>query len=75
MRQDYFKNGLFCGANEKLAVSGAFIRAALLGLTILFSGAAAQAQTLAALPVTSTPISSVGVAKPLLGWTQFCEKF
>jgi predicted transglutaminase-like cysteine proteinase len=75
MRQDYFKNGLFCGANEKLAVSGAFFKTALLGLTLLFSGAAAQAQTLAALPVTSTPISSVGVAKPLLGWTQFCEKF
>jgi predicted transglutaminase-like cysteine proteinase len=75
MRQDYFKNGLFCGANEKLAVSGTIIKAALLGLTLLFSGAAAQAQTLAALPVSSAPISSVGVAKPLLGWTQFCEKF
>jgi predicted transglutaminase-like cysteine proteinase len=73
MRQDYFKNGLFCGVNEKSAVSGHFIKAAIIGLSLLFSGIAAQAQTLAALPVSSFPISSVGVAKPLQGWTQFCQ--
>lgn len=75
MRQDYFKNGHFCGANEKSAFSGKFIKAFLLGLSLMFFGAAAQAQTLAALPVTSAPISSVGAAKPLLGWTKFCENF
>ena len=74
MRQDYFKNGLFCGANEKSVRSGNFIKAALIGLSLLISGAAAQAQTLASLPITSTPISSVGTAKPLQGWTQFCQE-
>jgi predicted transglutaminase-like cysteine proteinase len=75
MRQDYFKNGLFCGANEKSASSGKFIKTVLLGISLLFSGAAAQAQTVASLPVNSAPITSVGTAKPLLGWSQFCEKF
>jgi predicted transglutaminase-like cysteine proteinase len=74
MRQDYFKNGLLCGANEKSVFSGNFIKAALIGLSLLISGVAAQAQTLAALPITSTPISSVGTAKPLQGWTQFCQE-
>lgn len=75
MRQDYFKNGLFCGANAKSAFPGKFVKTAIFGLSLLFFGTAAQAQTLAALPVSSAPISSVGVAKPLLGWSQFCEKF
>jgi predicted transglutaminase-like cysteine proteinase len=75
MRQDYFKNGLFCGVTEKSAFTGKFIKTVIFGLSLLISGAAAQAQTLAALPVNSAPITSVGTAKPLLGWTQFCEKF
>ncbi len=74
MRQDYFKNGLFCGANEKSVLPGNFIKAALIGLTLLISGVAAQAQTLAALPVATAPITSVGTAKPLQGWTQFCQE-
>jgi predicted transglutaminase-like cysteine proteinase len=75
MRQDYFKNGLFCGANEKPAIFGKFIKTALLGLSLLFFGTAAQAQTLAALPVSTAPITSVGTAKPLQGWSQFCENY
>jgi predicted transglutaminase-like cysteine proteinase len=75
MRQDYFKNGLFCGANEKPALSRTFIKTALIGLSLLFFGTAAQAQTLAALPVVSAPITSVGAARPLQGWSEFCEKF
>ena len=74
MRQDYFKNGLFCGANEKAVLPGNFIKAALIGLSLLISGVAAQAQTLAALPVATAPITSVGTAKPLQGWTQFCQE-
>ena len=65
MRKVSFKNGLFCGVNEKLAVSGGFVKTAILGLSLMFFGAAAQAQTLAALPVSSAPISAVGTAKPL----------
>ena len=72
MRKDCFKSGLFCGGNEK---PGTLLKAALLGLSLLFSGAAAQAQTVAALPVSSTPIASIGGAKPLLGWAQFCEEY
>lgn len=75
MRQDYFKNGLFCGLNEKSAARGLVIATALLGLSLFFSGAAAQAQTVAALPVSTAPIGSVGAAKPLQGWSQFCERF
>jgi len=75
MRQDYFKNGLFGSANKKSTLSGKLIKTALFGLSLLVSGAAAQAQTIAALPVSTAPITSVGVAKPLQGWAQFCEKF
>ena len=75
MRQDYFKNGNFYGLNEKFTLSGAFIKAALVGLSLMVSGAAAQAQTLAALPSASNPILSMGSAKPILGWSKFCERF
>ena len=75
MRQDYFKNSLFCGVNEKSAALGTFVKTALLGLSLLAFGTAAQAQTLAALPVSSVPITSVGTAKPLQGWSQFCDSF
>ncbi|EIM30564.1 putative periplasmic protein [Microvirga lotononidis] len=75
MRQDYFKNSLFCGVNEKPAVFGTFIKTALLGVSFLLSGAAAQAQTLASLPPSSVPITSVGSARPLQGWSDFCAKY
>jgi predicted transglutaminase-like cysteine proteinase len=35
--------------------------------------AGAEAQTLAALP-TARPIEHIGTAKPVLGWTRFCER-
>jgi predicted transglutaminase-like cysteine proteinase len=41
----------------------------------MFVGAAAQAQTLAALPSASNSIVNMGLAKPILGWVKFCEKF
>jgi predicted transglutaminase-like cysteine proteinase len=75
MRQIYFKNGSFCGQNAKVSLSNRFIKAAFLGLSILFSGYAAQAQTLAALPTASNPIISMGAAKPLQGWSKFCERY
>src|SRR3954453_2291442 len=75
MRQDYFKNSLFCGANEKSAVFGALIKTAFLGLSLLLCGAGAQAQTLASLPSSSAPITSVGSARPLQGWSEFCAKY
>ncbi len=75
MRQDYFKKSLFCGVNGKSAYLGTFVKAALITLSLLVSGTAVQAQTLAALPVSSSPISSMGVAKPLQGWSKFCETY
>jgi len=75
MRQDYFKNSLFCGVNEKPAVFGTAIGTALLGLSLLLCGTAAQAQTLASLPSISAPITSVGSARPLQGWSEFCMKY
>jgi predicted transglutaminase-like cysteine proteinase len=75
MRQVSFKNSFFCGKNEKSALIGNFIKAAFIGLSLLFSGASAQAQTLAALPVSSDPIMSMGSAKPLQGWSKFCETY
>ncbi len=75
MRQDYFKNGKFYGRNENIAFSAHFIKAAFLGLFLMASGSAAQAQTVAALPGPSNSITSMGSAKPLQGWAKFCEKF
>ncbi|MET0531314.1 MAG: transglutaminase-like cysteine peptidase [Microvirga sp.] len=40
---------------------------------MVFMASAVQAQTVAALPVSSNSIMSVGAAKPLQGWTKFCE--
>jgi predicted transglutaminase-like cysteine proteinase len=73
MRQDYFNNSEFYGQSEKSRLSGKFIKAAFLGLVLMFSGSAVQAQTLAALPSASNPISSMGAAKPLQAWTKFCD--
>ncbi|UVF21233.1 transglutaminase-like cysteine peptidase [Microvirga terrae] len=75
MRKVYFKNSLFCGVNEKPASIGTVVKTTFLALSLLVVGTAAQAQTLAALPVSTAPISSMGTAKPLQGWSQFCENF
>jgi predicted transglutaminase-like cysteine proteinase len=75
MRQVYFKNGFFYGKNEKSASIGHFIKAAFIGFSLLLSGVAAQAQTLAALPVSIDPIMSMGTAKPIQGWSKFCENY
>ncbi len=73
MRYINFKNGAFCGKNEKFLSSGTFITAAFATLLMVFTASAVQAQTVASLPVSSNAIRSVGAAKPLLGWTKFCE--
>ncbi|WP_134495428.1 transglutaminase-like cysteine peptidase [Microvirga pakistanensis] len=73
MRQEYFKNGLFSGLIEKFSVSDTFIKAALASLLMIFAGHTTQAQTLAALPVASNPIESMGAAKPLMAWLKFCD--
>ncbi len=75
MRQDYFKNGNFCGQSEKLASSKRYIKAAFLGLLFMVSGSAVHAQTVAGLPSASNAITTIGSAKPLQGWSRFCEKF
>lgn len=75
MRYIYFKNGAFCGKNEKFLSSGNFIKAAFATLLMVISTSAVQAQTVAALPVSSNPIMSMGTAKPLQGWIKFCENF
>lgn len=75
MRQDYFKNNAFCGQTEKFSFSIQFIKAAALTLFMMLSAQAVQAQTVAALPVSSNPILSIGAAKPLQGWSKFCEEF
>nr|WP_244610354.1 transglutaminase-like cysteine peptidase [Microvirga pakistanensis] len=40
---------------------------------MIFAGHTTQAQTLAALPVASNPIESMGAAKPLMAWLKFCD--
>lgn len=75
MRQEYFKNGFFSGLNEKFSFSSNFIKAAFVTFAMIASGSAAQAQTVAALPASSNPIASMGAAKPLQGWNQFCASY
>lgn len=41
---------------------------------MILAGEAAQAQTLASLPAASQPIASLGTARPLVAWTQFCQE-
>ena len=41
---------------------------------LTIGGVAAHAQTLAALP-SAQPIERNGAAKPVLGWTRFCERY
>jgi predicted transglutaminase-like cysteine proteinase len=75
MRQDNFKNSEFRGQNGKASLAAKFVKTTFFGLSLMFFGAAAQAQTLAALPSASNPIANMGAAKPLLGWVKFCESF
>lgn len=73
MRHIYFKSGASFGKNEKFSSSRNFITAAFATLLMVFTASAVQAQTLASLPSSSNPIASMGTAKPLQGWTKFCE--
>jgi predicted transglutaminase-like cysteine proteinase len=73
MRHDYFKNGGLRGRNGKSSFSGGFVKYAFLGLALMVSGPAAQAQTTASLPSASNAIASMGSAKPLLAWSKFCD--
>ena len=75
MRQDNFKKSGFRGQDAKSTFAAKFVKTAFLGLSLMFFGAAAQAQTVAALPTASNPITNMGAAKPLLGWVKFCESF
>jgi predicted transglutaminase-like cysteine proteinase len=75
MRDIYFKNGASCEKNEKFLSAGTFIAAAFATLLMVFTASVVQAQTVAALPVSSNAIMSVGAAKPLQGWSRFCESF
>jgi predicted transglutaminase-like cysteine proteinase len=75
MRQICFKNSASCGKNEKFLSSRNFITAAFATLMMVFTTSAVQAQTVAALPVSSNPIASMGTARPLQGWSKFCESY
>jgi predicted transglutaminase-like cysteine proteinase len=75
MRHICFKKSASCGKNEKFLSSRNFINAAFATLMMVFTASAVEAQTVAALPVSSNPIASMGVAKPLQGWTKFCESY
>lgn len=75
MRKIDFKNGIFCSRFEKLAFSSKFFKSAFIAISLLTAGGAAQAQTLASLPRASAPITTIGEAKPLVGWIQFCGDF
>ncbi|WP_262030862.1 transglutaminase-like cysteine peptidase [Microvirga sp. Mcv34] len=50
------------------------LRFAAISLALTVTAAAAQAQTLPALPTVSQPIAKVGSAKPIMGWVRFCEQ-
>lgn len=49
-------------------------RLAAVSLALTVAAAAAQAQTLAALPTASQPIAKAGNAKPISGWIRFCQQ-
>ena len=69
MRQGFFRTFEFSSKTAK------FVKTAFIGLSLMFLGSAAQAQTMAALPAASNPIANLGTARPILGWVKFCEKF
>jgi predicted transglutaminase-like cysteine proteinase len=75
MRHDYFKNVGLHSRNGKSSFSGGFVKYAFLGLALMVSGPAAQAQTTASLPSASNAIASMGSAKPLLAWSKFCDSY
>ncbi len=51
-----------------------FLGAGFIAATVLFGGAA-DAQTLASLPRSESPIASVGEARPLPAWSAFCHSY
>lgn len=75
MRYINFKKVASCGKNEKFLGSRGFFNAAFAALLMVFTASAVEAQTIAALPVSSNPIASMGAAKPLQGWTKFCDTY
>lgn len=64
-------NGIKLGGKQAGALT-AKLSAAVLGMALLFSGAA-PAQTLASLPSSELPIEKGAAARPILGWVQFCD--
>jgi predicted transglutaminase-like cysteine proteinase len=74
MRQGFLKNFDFRGQSAEASFPAQFIKSAIIGLTLIFLGSAAQAQTLASLP-SASPIVNMGSAKAILGWVKFCESF
>ena len=50
------------------------LRLGLVAGAMLGATQAASGQTVAALPGTSVPAATVGEARPVLGWVQFCER-
>lgn len=75
MRRAHFDNTGHCGENAKRGFASRIARTAFVGLSLLFLGTSAQAQTVAALPTVSNPILNTGSAKPILGWVRFCENY
>jgi predicted transglutaminase-like cysteine proteinase len=52
------------------------LSAVVLGaLAALAPAGAARAQTVAALPASTPPVTAVGAATPIPGWTQYCLRF
>lgn len=74
MRQQNFKGVTFRDRSAKSGLTAAFA-AVLVSLSLTALPSAAQAQTVAALPVMSQPIGDLGMAKPIQGWVSFCERF
>ena len=50
------------------------LRLATVSLSFTVIAAAAQAQTVAALPTSSQSVAKVGTAKPIAAWTRFCQQ-
>ena len=55
---------------KKKTIAGLMIAAGLFG-----AAGSASAQTLASLPSDAQPIASVGEARPLPAWTEFCQTY
>ncbi|MBF9233386.1 transglutaminase-like cysteine peptidase [Microvirga alba] len=69
------KNVDFSGANAKTGFAAKIVKTAFLGLSLVFLGSPSQAQTLASLPPAGHSIASMGSAKPIQGWVEFCRQY